>query len=142
MKKKTKKKKKIKKDGFRIDAVKHFSASFQKNWLNYLRKECYEKKIFSVGEYFSYNINEIKEYIKRTNGTTSVFDFILRENMYNIAFYRSSFKDILKNTVLNFNEQLCVTFVENHDTQIAKDGNHGFPYWFKFHGKLFKTICF
>lgn len=66
-------------DGFRLDAVKHIRAEFFPDWLNELRTTS-EKKLFSVGEYWSSNIETINNYIEKTNGCMSLFDVPLHYN--------------------------------------------------------------
>ena len=60
-------------DGFRLDAVKHISFSFYKNWLKKLREET-GKELFSVGEYWSNDLKKLNNYLEATNNSTSLFD--------------------------------------------------------------------
>lgn len=53
-------------DGFRIDAVKHIRSSFFPEWLTYIKNE-FNKDFFAVGEYWSANIDTLKNYIQETN---------------------------------------------------------------------------
>ena len=53
-------------DGFRMDAVKHIRASFFEDWLKTLR-ETTQKDLFTVGEYWSGNIDALKNYLNNTN---------------------------------------------------------------------------
>lgn len=48
-------------DGFRLDAVKHIRASFFKEFLDTLREDT-GKKLFSVGEYWSANLESLKQF--------------------------------------------------------------------------------
>ena len=43
-------------DSFRLDAVKHISVNFYKEWLDYL-DQTFNKKFFTVAEYWSSNLN-------------------------------------------------------------------------------------
>ena len=53
-------------DGFRIDAAKHISAEFYKEWLEDLRSDS-GKTLFTIGEYWSDNVDSLLKYIKSTN---------------------------------------------------------------------------
>jgi len=71
-------------DGFRMDAVKHIRASFFKNFLSTLRDDI-EQELFTIGEYWSGDIESLKNFIKETKGTMSLFDVPLHYNFFNAS---------------------------------------------------------
>lgn len=59
--------------GMRLDAVKHYSAAFQRTFIEELRGRLSEK-FFFVGEYWSSNINTLLDYLERMDHQLSLFD--------------------------------------------------------------------
>ncbi|MFR2406397.1 MAG: alpha-amylase, partial [Eubacterium callanderi] len=53
-------------DGFRLDAVKHIRFEFFDEWLSYLR-DTTGKELFSVGEYWSADVETLEHYFKVCN---------------------------------------------------------------------------
>ena len=104
-------------DGFRLDAVKHINADFYKNWLKDIR-ETFKKELFSVGEYWSTDVNKLHRYITETEGQTSLFDVPLHYNFESASKNENyDLSKILDKTLLKENPAKAVTFVDNHDTQ-------------------------
>ena len=118
-------------DGFRLDAVKHISANFYKEWIQYLRKVT-GKELFAVGEYWSGDVSKLHRYIEETEGEISLFDVPLHYNFYNAS--KDSNYDlttIFNNTLLKENPYKAVTFVDNHDTQPGQSLESFIERWFK-----------
>ncbi len=59
--------------GMRLDAVKHYSAEFQRAFIEELRGRLGEK-FFFVGEYWSSKINILLDYLERMDHQLSLFD--------------------------------------------------------------------
>ena len=119
-------------DGFRLDAVKHIRAEFYPEWLSELRNES-ERKLFSVGEYWSSNIDTINKYIEKTNGCMSLFDVPLHYNFYRASISNGEYNmsQIFDGTIVGTNPDKAVTFVDNHDTQIGQALESWILDWFK-----------
>ena len=119
-------------DGFRLDAVKHISFSFYKNWLKKLREET-GKELFSVGEYWSNDLKKLNNYLEATNNSTSLFDVPLHFNFYNasISDSRYDLRELLKDTLVEDKPDLAVTFVDNHDSQYGQSLESWVREWFK-----------
>ena len=119
-------------DGFRLDAVKHIRAEFYPEWLGELRKES-EKKLFSVGEYWSSNIDIINNYIERTQGCMSLFDVPLHYNFYRASISNGEYNmsQIFEGTIVGTNPEKAVTFVDNHDTEPGQALESWILDWFK-----------
>ena len=119
-------------DGFRLDAVKHIRAEFYPEWLEELRTVS-ERKLFSVGEYWSSNIETINKYIEKTNGCMSLFDVPLHYNFYRASISNGEFNmsQIFDGTIVGTNPEKAVTFVDNHDTEIGQALESWVLDWFK-----------
>ena len=121
-------------DGFRIDAVKHISARFYKDWLNYLRAET-GKELFSVGEYWSPKLERLKRYLEQTERVMSLFDVPLHQKLFDAARLGRHFDltKIFENTLVAVDPWRAVTFVDNHDTQPTQMLASWVQDWFKLH---------
>ena len=68
--------------GVRLDAVKHISPQFYKDWLHILRENTGEN-LFAVGEYWAPGDLELLErYIAATDGCVSLFDSALHHKFH------------------------------------------------------------
>ena len=119
-------------NGFRFDAVKHIKASFIRDFIREMRKYT-NKNLFSVGEYWNSNVEELKEYIEKTEGVLSLFDVPLHYNFYQASHSDGNYdmSKILEGTLLKENWGKAVTFVDNHDTQLGQALESWIPTWFK-----------
>lgn len=118
-------------DGFRLDAVKHIDAKFYNDWIKYLREET-KKELFSVGEYWSSDVQKLHRYITETEGQISLFDVPLHYNFYNASKDSNyDLRTIFNNTLLKDNSSKAVTFVDNHDTQPGQSLQSFVEPWFK-----------
>lgn len=119
-------------DGFRLDAVKHIKYSFFPDWLSYVRTQT-QKPLFAVGEFWSYDISKLHNYITKTNGSMSLFDAPLHNNFY-IASKSGGYFDmrtLLNNTLMKDQPTLAVTLVDNHDTEPGQSLQSWVEPWFK-----------
>ncbi len=119
-------------DGFRLDAVKHIRSEFFPEWLDELKRNT-EKKLFSVGEYWSTNIEVIRNYFEKTNECMSLFDVPLHYNFYRASIGNGDFNmnQIFDGTIVGLNPDKAVTFVDNHDTEIGQALESWVLDWFK-----------
>ena len=119
-------------DGFRLDAVKHIRSEIFPEWLKELR-ETSGKKLFSVGEYWSSNIETINRFIEKTEGTMSLFDVPLHYNFYRASISNGEFdmSQIFEGTLVESNPFKAVTFVDNHDTEPGQALESWVLDWFK-----------
>lgn len=123
----------VKFDGVRLDAVKHISPDFYRDWLEYLRTST-KKEIFAVGEYWAPgNLPLMLKYIDATGGKMSLFDAALHHNLHAAS---KSGKDydltkIFDNTLVSVRPELAVTVVDNHDTQPLQALEAPVEPWFK-----------
>ena len=119
-------------NGFRFDAVKHMESDFIRDFIKEMR-EYSKKELFSVGEYWSANINDLQDYIYRTDSSISLFDVPLHYNFYQAANSNGEYDmaRILDNTLMKNRPDKAVTFVDNHDTQPGQALQSWIPDWFK-----------
>ncbi|ROI06158.1 alpha-amylase [Kaistella haifensis] len=120
-------------DGLRLDAVKHQSPVFYKEWLYKLRENT-DKNIFAVGEYWAPGeVNLLQDYIDATEGCMSLFDSSLQQN-FHIASKEGADYDLRKifdETLTLLNPAFSVTVVDNHDTQPLQALEAPVEKWFK-----------
>jgi alpha-amylase len=119
-------------DGFRFDAVKHIQFTFFNDFLDTVRTAT-GKPLFSVGEYWKYDITKLNNFITKTNGRMSLFDAPLHLNFYNASHGGGGYdmRNILNGTLMQANPALAVTLVENHDTQPLQALQSPVDNWFK-----------
>ncbi len=119
-------------DGFRLDAVKHIRSSFYKKWLKNL-KDSSNKELFTVGEYFSTNIDVLLSYLNYNNQVDSLFDVPLHDH-FKIASESGGHYDmskIFEDTLVDRRPSKAVTFVDNHDTEPGQSLESWVMNWFK-----------
>lgn len=119
-------------DGFRLDAVKHISFEFYKDWLREVRKST-GKDFFAVGEYWSKELSKMTHYLDVTENSLSLFDVTLH-----FAFLRAAtsngnvdLRTLFDDSLVKARPQNAVTFVDNHDTQPGQALYSFIPEWFK-----------
>ena len=120
-------------EGVRLDAVKHQSPDFYKEWLYTLRKNT-GKNIFAVGEFWAPGETELLEkYVEDTEGAMSLFDASLHKNLHIASKSGDEYdlRTIFDNTFLKSNPTLAVTVVDNHDTQPLQALEAPVEPWFK-----------
>jgi alpha-amylase len=119
-------------DGFRCDAVKHIRSTWFPEWLAHLRAH-FQRELFSVGEYWSQDIADLRHYIKESGGVMSLFDVPLHYQFHRASRAGKSFdlRTIFDNTLVKEAPRLAVTFVENHDSQPCQSLESTVEPWFK-----------
>jgi alpha-amylase len=90
-------------------------------------------ELFTVGEYWSYEVSLLQEYIEATAGRMSLFDAPLHNNLHEASVQGNSYDltKIFDNTLVAANPDRAVTLVENHDTQPLQSLTQPVDYWFK-----------
>jgi alpha-amylase len=119
-------------DGFRFDAVKHVSAEFFREWLDHV-SHCAKRDLFAVGEYWSYEVEALHQFLETTNGRVTLFDAPLHYN-FHIASQSGNNYDLRKifdNTLVQQQPTLAVTLVDNHDSQPLQSLESVVESWFK-----------
>lgn len=119
-------------EGLRIDAVKHIKYAFFNTWLDQIRADT-GRPLFAVGEFWSYEIGKLHNFITKTGGRMSLFDAPLHMNFYTASRAGGSYdmRNILNNSLMKDNPLKAVTIVDNHDTQPLQALESPVDYWFK-----------
>lgn len=119
-------------DGFRIDAVKHIEFRFFKVWLEKLRASS-GKPLFAVGEYWNAELSRLQNYIEKSERALSLFDVPLHFHMFDASRSNGTYdmRNLFKDTLVEAEPELAVTFVDNHDTQYGQALESWILPWFK-----------
>jgi alpha-amylase len=120
-------------DGFRLDACKHIRSSFFRDWLNHLRVHFGGRELFSVGEYWSANVDDLHRYLSMTEGVLSLFDVPLHYRFRDASVSGNAFdmRTIFDRTLVKEQPAKAVTFVDNHDSQPCQSLESWVEPWFK-----------
>ena len=119
-------------EGFRIDAAKHMSASFLRDWLTRLRDDT-GRELFSVCEFAIGELGPVSTFLERTGGVSHVFDHILHFTFGEASKNRGGFdlRQLFEGSVVREHPRLAVTFVDNHDSDPAQGKDEWVDDWFK-----------
>ncbi|KAJ5883475.1 uncharacterized protein N7473_010361 [Penicillium subrubescens] len=106
--------------GMRINAAKHFSAAFQKQFVDHLRNTV-GADYFIVGEYWRGHVRHLLNYLKVMEYGVSLFDVpLLGRFAVTSKTEGSDLREIFRGTLVEQNPAHAVTFVGNHDTQLGQ----------------------
>jgi Alpha amylase, catalytic domain len=104
--------------GVRMDAVKHFDASYVSNMMSFMSGQGKSLNM-AVGEIYSTNVGDYSWWLNNSGGGTRVFDFKLRDNLRKACDEIGSFdtRDIFNGAAAGngINQYQTVTFLNNHD---------------------------
>ncbi|KAJ5894965.1 hypothetical protein N7495_006656 [Penicillium taxi] len=104
-------------NGMRIDAAKHYSAAFQKDFVDHLRSTV-GAEYYLFGEYWRGDVTFLLKYLKRTDFQISLFDVPLLGRFSLVSKAEGGdLRKIFKGTLVEKSPKHAVTFVGNHDTQ-------------------------
>ena len=120
-------------NGFRLDAIKHIRSSFYKRWLFELKK-AYGTDLYTVGEYFSGDVNLLINYLEYNKQVDSLFDVPLHYHFLDASqkFGHYDMRKIFDDTLVSKWPSKAVTFVDNHDTEPGQSLESWIPKWFKY----------
>ncbi|KAL1962403.1 hypothetical protein VTN77DRAFT_9742 [Rasamsonia byssochlamydoides] len=103
--------------GMRLDAVKHYSAGFQKTLIDHVRRTV-GADWFIVGEFWSGNVRELLKYLVKMDHSLALFDAPLVYRFSTISRTEGAdLRTIFEGTLVKYKPEHAVTFVMNHDTQ-------------------------
>ena len=119
-------------DGFRLDAVKHISFVFYREWLKEMRRHT-GREFFAVGEYWSKELGKMTHYLDVTEKSLSLFDVTLHFAFLQAATSDGQFdmRTLFDDSLVKARPENAVTFVDNHDTQPGQALYSFIPAWFK-----------
>lgn len=105
-------------DGFRMDAVKHISSSFMKEYIGYMR-DYKGGDLPAIGEYWHGDVNVLEDYLNQIGGCMSLFDVPLHYNIRQMSYADGGYNmsQIFNGSLLQRRPQNAITFIDNHDSQ-------------------------
>ncbi len=122
-------------DGYRLDAVKHISASYTREWLEAMRNS-QGRPLFAIAEYLDYDVDKLLNYLQTQTPAgqqLSLFDMPLHLNFFRAGEANGDFpmNQLLANTLLQRKPSNAISFVESHDTQPLQALESPVADWFK-----------
>ncbi|SEM34949.1 alpha-amylase [Chryseobacterium taichungense] len=119
-------------DGLRLDALKHLSSDFLKEWITYIKTEV-NPECFVLGEFWKDDVEKIADFSDKMNDLISCFDAPLHYNFFKASQEARDYdlSQILKGSFLDQKPVFSVSFVENHDTQKLQALESAVKNWFK-----------
>jgi len=119
-------------DGLRLDAVKHITPGFFKEWLDHM-KAYMGRDFFAVGEYWTGDVALATKFIDAVEGRMALFDAALHHNFYEASLAGKDYDltTIFHGSLVAENPLLAVTLVGNHDTQPLQTLEAPVEDWFK-----------
>lgn len=124
--------KELKLDGMRLDAVKHISSSFIKQFLQAVRAGVGDE-FYAVGEYWNGDLDVLNDYLARMENSLDLFDVPLHYSLHEASQKGEEYdlQNLLKSSLSVNNPTLGVTFVDNHDSQKGSSLESQVEDWFK-----------
>lgn len=118
-------------DGLRLDALKHISSDFLKEWISYIKTEV--KDCFMMGEFWKDKVEKISEFSEHIGNIISCFDVPLHYHFFTASKEGKNYdlRKIFNGSLTEINPKASVTFVENHDTQRFQALESTVKNWFK-----------
>ncbi|KIK63074.1 glycoside hydrolase family 13 protein [Collybiopsis luxurians FD-317 M1] len=103
--------------GFRLDAIKHIDREFTRRFLENTRKST-NRRMFSVAEFWSGNLDAVLPYTRAFKGETAFFDVPLHMNFHDASkhYSRYDLRNVMNNSLVKVKPGYAVTFVDNHET--------------------------
>ncbi|KAI7971314.1 hypothetical protein EIK77_007368 [Talaromyces pinophilus] len=93
--------------GMRLDAVKHYSAEFQKTLVDHVRQS--QEEWFFVSEYWSGDVLEIQDYLKRVDYKVHAFDAPLCQRLSAVSQTRGAdLRLVFEKTLVKFEPEHAV----------------------------------
>ncbi|PGH35400.1 alpha-amylase [[Emmonsia] crescens] len=103
--------------GLRLDAVKHYSAGFLKEFIGHVRRTVGPGWLL-VAEYWKAEVRELLEYLGRMDYLVSLFDAPLVRRFSDISRTEGAdLRKVFEGSLVKYERKHAVTFVMNHDTQ-------------------------
>ncbi|KAI1797146.1 alpha amylase [Ganoderma leucocontextum] len=98
--------------GFRLDAIKHMDRRFLLSFIKHVRETLGRPDLFSVAEYWSADLEQIKPYIRVFQGLVTFFDVPLHHNFHQASKAGSNYdlRKVLDNSIMKFRPGDAVTF--------------------------------
>ncbi|MFC4163408.1 alpha-amylase [Epilithonimonas zeae] len=119
-------------DGLRLDALKHISSDFLKDYIAYIRSDI-DRGFFFVGEFWKDKVESLSEFSEKINHSLSLFDVPLHYNFFRASKEKKAYDltQIFENTLFQQDPVRTVSFVGNHDTQRLQSLESTVEDWFR-----------
>lgn len=119
-------------DGLRLDAVKHISFDFYREFLAEIRETAGDG-FPAVGEYWSKEPDRLLQYLDAVGSGMNLFDVVLHYHFYYASTSGGAYpmRQIFERTLVRDRPDHAVTFVDNHDTQYGQSLQSFVDAWFK-----------
>ncbi|KAL2257995.1 hypothetical protein VTK26DRAFT_8862 [Humicola hyalothermophila] len=107
--------------GMRLDAMKHYSFRFQREFVEYIQTHV-DPNWFVVGEYWREDSEFLSKFIEFMHFRISLFDVQLLSNFSRISLLgeKGDLRKVLDDALFLWKPNNTVTFVCNHDTQAGQ----------------------
>ncbi|EAW07299.1 putative alpha-amylase [Aspergillus clavatus NRRL 1] len=103
--------------GMRLDAAKHMSAAFQKDFVDHVR-QTQGADFFVVSEYWLCDLNVLLDFLKKMEDRVYLYDALLLDRFSKMSRTEGAdLRLILRDTLVQKKPQNAITFVTSHDTQ-------------------------
>ncbi|KAK3683383.1 glucan 1,4-alpha-maltohexaosidase [Podospora appendiculata] len=117
--------------GIRFDAIKHYSESFLRNFMQEMDKT-FGSGWFFVGEFWKDSLSDMTAYLDRMGQKFSLFDAPLVYNFSEISKSKGAdLRKVFDDTLVQKAPICAVTLVMNHDTQPYQALEAPIEDWFK-----------
>lgn len=105
-------------DGFRVDAVKSIDSKFFGPWLHKM-SQVGNHPVFAVGEFWSGDSDDLKEYLEDSDRCMRLFDVPLHFKLQQASLQPANYDmhQLFDHTITQDDPGLSCPFVDNHDTQ-------------------------
>jgi len=119
-------------DGFRLDAIKHISHEFIREFVTQITQERGDD-YYIVGEFWNPELAACQEFLDTVDYKIDLFDVSLHFKLQAASRAGSDFdlRTIFDDTLLKSHPRNAVTFVDNHDTQPHESLESWIEDWFK-----------
>jgi alpha-amylase len=119
-------------NGFRLDAIKNIDARFFPGWLQEMERFG-QTSLFAVGEYWSWSLAELENYLHQCHFCMCLFDVPLHFHLEQASKSNGQYdiRRIFDDTLSQKYPDYAVAFVDNHDTQPNQALYSWVEDWFK-----------
>jgi alpha-amylase len=125
-------------DGLRLDAVKHYTANYAREFTGHVRARA-ANPLFTVGEYIAGETGPLHSYLTQVTAggdypqDMSLFDFPLRFKLKDCSWAGDQYdlRELNRGTLTAEQPAKAVTFVENHDYQYGRAFDSHVKEWLK-----------
>lgn len=119
-------------DGIRLDALKHISLKFLKEFITFIKTEI-NPDCFVLGEFWKDEAGKLESFSDQMDNLISCFDAPLHYNFFKASEEGRDYdlSKILEGSFLERKPVYSVSFVENHDTQPLQALESSVQAWFK-----------